>query len=91
MSGIQRRAIFLNKGPDGYFRISDWCRVTTSVGNCYEPYSYNRDKIINKATDLDYDWREMSNRIDDVLPYDTQTQKWDEVCIGGITNPIEGY
>lgn len=91
MAGIQRRTIFIGKGSDGFNRISDWCMVTTGIGAMIEPFSFNRQTCIKGSTNLDFDWKEAGNRIDDIQTYDVYAQVFDDNTTGGPTVPIEGF
>lgn len=88
MAGVIRRVIFIGKGSDGYNRIADWCRVTTSIGAMVEPWSYNRNKALPAG---DYDWTEAGNRIDEIQTYDPGCQLFDDGTTGGPVLPISGY
>jgi hypothetical protein len=92
MSDVISRTILIGKGSDGYHRVCDWCRVTTSVGYALEPFTLNRANGVNGGIGYDFNWKEAGNRIDGVDQYDPNCQIFDERTIGGpVGMPIEGY
>jgi hypothetical protein len=87
MSDIIIRTVFMGKGNDGLVRISDWCRVVTRIGAMMEPFSFNRNKIASS----DFQWKEASNRIDEVEGFNPSGPTWGDNTIGGDLVPVSGY
>lgn len=87
MGDILIRTVFMGKGNDGIFRLSDWCGVITSLGAMMEPFNLNRGDVAGN----DFSWSDPANRIDRIETYEPTGTTWGDNTIGGPLIPVQGY
>lgn len=90
MSGILNRTVFFAKGGDGIYRGSDWARVVTEIGTCFEARPLQPRLTVGDADG--YEASDMISRIDHIGAYDPASQRFgDDGCIGGGLVPVLNY
>jgi len=74
MSGVASRTIFISAMPkvlgqpkgEKIMKFSDFARVVTSVGSCWEPFTIHQIVGLSDGFPTEYDARDMMRQVDNI-------------------------